>query len=363
MALIDRARLFVEGDDAKELFPLLADCVAVGNSEGMLAVKLLARDMYGGITYNFMLKAPAAYCLLAWGEAGLKALVENALEEPTSKNFSMAFQLLASTAEGHEPQTIRSFVSDPQLLEAVSGAIGDWNDLALAARSHLHELMLSIEDDADAAISVGTSLIGLAVQDRVAIKNLSHALALRSIAVGPRTLADYDALLAGTDDDETIFQRFFENHPLMLDPRAFQVWVQPDFHGQLKPDFVLRTYDGSYIIVEIETPAKRLVTRQYQLSAHTTHAITQVLQYQEYLRTHLTAATETFPEFTPPAGLVVVGRESSLNAGQKAVLRLENLSRPDISIVGFDTLADTAKTVTSSVIHGIPGAIEGTRLP
>ena len=208
MALIDRARRFVEKGSPTELLPLLADCVAVGNSEGMLAVKLLACDMYGGITFNFELKAPAAYCLLAWGEDGLNALVENALIEPTSKNFSIAFQLLASTAEGHEPKSISSFLSDSRLRETVSRAVGDWNNLALAARSHLNELMLSIEDDDDAALYAGTSLQGLALLDHSAIRNLSHALALRSVAVGPRVLADYEDLLAGTDDDEAIFQRF-----------------------------------------------------------------------------------------------------------------------------------------------------------
>ena len=42
------------------------------------------------------LKAPAAYCLLALGQEGLRALADP-LEEPTSKNVSLAFRLLAST--------------------------------------------------------------------------------------------------------------------------------------------------------------------------------------------------------------------------------------------------------------------------
>ena len=68
MALIDRASRFVEGSSFTELSPLLVDCVAARSSEGMVAVKLLARDMYCGITFNLALKAPAAYCLLAWGK-------------------------------------------------------------------------------------------------------------------------------------------------------------------------------------------------------------------------------------------------------------------------------------------------------
>ena len=363
MALLNRARQFVEGGNLPKLLLLLADCVAAANSEGMLAVKLLARDMYGGETYNFELKAPAAHCLLAWGEDGIEALAENAVEEPTSKNFSLAFQLLASTAEGRESQLSSSWLPDRQLREAVSRAVGDWNNLALAARRHLHELMLSIEDDDYASLHTGVSLMSLAVQDSGAARNLSHALALRSIAVGPRVLAGYRELLSGKDDDESIFQHFLERHPLLLDPRAFQVWGRPDFHGKLRPDFVIRTYDDSYIIVEIETPAKRIVTKQGQLSAETTHAIRQVLGYQDYLLTHFPTAAEAFPKFSSPAGLVVIGLESSLESSQKEVLRVENRSRADISIVGFDTLADTAGKVTNNVIHGIPGALMGERLP
>ena len=53
MDLIDRARRFVERGKVTELVPLLRDCIAAGNTEGMLAVKLLARDMYGGETFNW----------------------------------------------------------------------------------------------------------------------------------------------------------------------------------------------------------------------------------------------------------------------------------------------------------------------
>ena len=362
MDLIDRAKRFVEGSNDRDIFSLLADCVAAGNVEGMFAVKLLACDMYGGYTYNWELKAPSAYCLLAWGQDGLKALVESALEEPTSKNFSLAFQLLASTSEGHEPQSSSSWLSDRQLREAVSHSVGDWDKLAFEARSHLHELMLSIEDDDEAALYAGTPLISLGVQDHKAIRNLIHALALRSIAVGPRVLAAYEDLLAGPGDNESIFQRFFEDHPLLLDPRAFQVWARPDLHGKLEPDFIIRKYDNSYVIVEIETPAKLLVTKQPQLSADTTHAIDQVLEYQDYLGTHIAEASVAFPQFTGSIGLVVVGCESSLNAKQKDVLRRVNQSQPNIRIVGFDSLAGTAKAVTSNVIHGIPETILGARL-
>ena len=360
MKLINRASEFVVNGTYRDLLPLLVDCVTAGSSEGMIAVQLLARDMYDGGAYNLMFKAPAAYSLLAWKENGLAALVENSLEAPCSKNFSLAFQLLAGTAEGREPDF--AFVRGGHLKQAVSEAVGDWNTLALAARDQLRVLMLSIEDDDDVGIYVSTALMSLSMQNPSAISNLSYALAFRSVALGPRTLEQYDELMANKSNDEPAFQRFFEDHPLLLDPRAFQVWGQPDFYGKFEPDFVIRTYDNRYLVVEIETPEKLLVTKQRQLSADATHAISQVLGYQEYLRTHLDAALETFPGFTTAAGLVVVGRESSLSDEQKAFLRSENQSRSGISIVGFDTLSDTAKAVTENVVHGIPGAIKNVRL-
>ena len=360
MALLERAERFAETGTGTELVPLLADCVAARSSEGLLAVRLLARHMYGGETYSLLLKVPAAYCLLAWRLDGLEALAANAVEEPTSTNFSLAFQILASIAEGKEPP---SWLRDRALHEAVSRAVGDWNDMALAARRYLNEVMLSVEHDEDAAIYAGVALMSLAARDNGAARSLSRALALRSIAVGPEVLAAYDELLSGTDDDESIFQRFFEKHPLLLDPRAFQVWAQPDFHGRLRPDFVIRTYDDGYVIVEIETPAKPIVTRQGQLSADTTHAISQVLQYADYLRTHLVSAATTFPQFRSPSGMVVIGRESSLDSSKRKVLLVENQSRSNIRIVGFDALADSARKVMDNVIHGIPGARTGERLP
>ncbi len=363
MTLIDRARQFIGAERHVGLTQLLLDCVVAGNSEGLLAVKLLACDTYEGKSLNMLAKGPASCCLLAWGQDGLKALVENTLEEPTSKNFSVAFQLLACTAEGQETQLIKSWVSDGQLLETVFRAVGDWNNLESAARSYLNELVISVEDDNHTALYAGISLFSLSLQNAGALRSMSHALALRSIAVGPRVLETYDRLLIEADDDEPSFQRFFEDHPLLLDPRAFQVWGKADLHGKLEPDFIIRTYDNRYLVVEIETPAKRLVTQQRQLGADATHAVGQILQYQDYLLTHFSAASTVFPEFTRPAGLVVVGRESSLTAGQKAALLSENLSRSDIRIVGFDALAETAGTITRNVIHGIPGAIAGARLP
>jgi hypothetical protein len=119
MDLVTRADQFIESGHPRELNSLLLDCVNSKSLEGLVAVKRLARDMYGGETFNLLLKAPATYCLLAWQEEGLKVLVENALEESTSKNFSLAFRLLANLTAGDPSPPIITFIEEPTLLQAV----------------------------------------------------------------------------------------------------------------------------------------------------------------------------------------------------------------------------------------------------
>ncbi len=179
MTLIDRAREFVERGNPRELTTLLVDCVASGTLEGKLAVQLLARNDYGGNAFGLFLKAPALYCLLAWRQDGLKAVVENAFNEPTSTNFSLAMQLLSSTSAGHGPKSIESTVKDSELRQAVSKAVGNWSDLSLAARSHLHELILSIDDDNEAGIYVSTSLMILSLSKIPVLLGISATPSLK----------------------------------------------------------------------------------------------------------------------------------------------------------------------------------------
>jgi hypothetical protein len=68
--------------DPPELHELLSECMDDGSVEGLACVRRLYEDMYGGITFNFELKAPPASCLLFWGEAGLQALIDGANATP-----------------------------------------------------------------------------------------------------------------------------------------------------------------------------------------------------------------------------------------------------------------------------------------
>jgi hypothetical protein len=350
--LISRADQFINSGHVNDFQPLILDCVNSRSFEGLVAVKRLARDMYGGMTFNSLFKAPAAYSLLSWRDKGLQTLVENAFEESSLKNFSLAFKILASISAGGTPRELELYLQDTELIKAISNAVGNWSDLTLLAQQHLNKLVMSIEDDDEAILFAATSLMGLTSLDIAAAKHLFLALSIRWSSVGLPVITDYEKLLAEKADDETAFQAFFEKHPLILDPQTLCVWAQPDFHGQKEPDFVIQRTDNTYVIVEIEVPSKPLITKANQLSADATHAITQVLEYRSFLIERFSDASATFPNFNMPKGLVVIGMEEVLTDNQLSALRRENESRNDITIVGFDALGAKAAAISQNMIYG-----------
>jgi hypothetical protein len=105
--LRERVEDFVanRGDPA-ELDTLLKECVADGSLEGLACARRLYESDYGGVTFSWELKAPAASTLVMWGEVGIQALLDGARHYPSHKNISLCAQLLASLAAGSALTTL-----------------------------------------------------------------------------------------------------------------------------------------------------------------------------------------------------------------------------------------------------------------
>ena len=350
MSLIEKAKEFVARGTWEDLERLLQDCVTTGTVEALAAVQILAEDMYGGLTYNSELKRCAATCLVRWKGAGVRALGEIAQRTPTLKNYSIALAMLSRLAAGGK---LKGTWVGASLMELVEARVGDWDEVAEAARVELNALALSIASDDDAAFWAACAIQELAVIDGAKeVKALFLAMAARWLAVGPRTLLAYEELLGSNPDEETQFHAFFESHPELLDPMTLEVWSKPDLHGAAEPDFVIRRIDGTYVVVEIETPGKALVTSGLQVSARTTQAVAQALGYRAFLVERWAEAAARFPGFQTPECLVVIGMERDLSVEQRHVLRRENEGRGGLRIVGFDWLAERARVLGRNVVEG-----------
>jgi hypothetical protein len=350
MTLLERAKQFVENGDPHDQVQLLAECFRARTLDGLAATQRLFEDMYGGITYNYEMKAPAAACLICWGKEGIKALVEGARRTPASKNTSITLQLLSAVAAGKIPTLFMSFVTGETLV-ALAPLLGD-ADMRIFARRQLTEYMIAFPDDDEASMAVGCAFQQLAIAEdtAAALRELFGALASRWLIIGKPTLASYEELIRTHRDEEPEFQTFFEQFPQFLDPFASLVWPTPNLHGAKKPDFVLKRADGAYLIVEIECPGKTLVTSGLQISAHVTQALTQAMQYRAFLLERFQEAKTHFPDFRDPDCMVVIGLERELSSEQRRALLLENQNRGQIQIVGFDWLAERADRILQNMI-------------
>lgn len=296
---------------------------------------------------DVLLKGPAIGALVCWGEVGLVAIKEIALEDRGTKGVSGALKILAAIATGGDIPPELLFIHDDELMHKINSTCRDGR-LRKAAKQQLVELVLS-KDDEDLLIPIGTAFAQLSLRGSEFAAELLAAISSKWLRIGPPVLGRYEELLVKSADDEKAFHRFFVEHPHFLEPMAIQVWSKPDFHGALEPDFLIRRFDDTYLVIEIERPSKSIVTTAAQLSAECTHAEKQAVDYRDFLTERMIEVRRHFPNIKDPECLIVIGMESNLSAQQRSALVKANGTRQRIRIVGFDWLLDRAKATLSNL--------------
>jgi hypothetical protein len=326
------------------LKPLLMQCISEGNHEALLAVKLLADTRGTGVREN------AFYSLLAWQEAGLETMLDLALTAPFPHNLHLACDILSSIAIGEMPSFKNAYQMEGWQ-EEVTKRFQDASVFTSKSENILRKLILSL-DEGD--IDHLPSVLGCRFwfQNPKKLRLILSIASLRWIAVGNKVIDDYLQLIAGSMNEEHLFQQFFQQNPLLLDPLAHRVWPKPDLHGKKEPDFIIQRTDNTYIVVEIETPGKAIVTKDGQMSAKVTQAVTQAMEYRSFLIERYQQARSTFPGFNSPEALIVVGLEGILSSEEREALRRENEHRAHLRIVGFDALAERARAISSNMVEG-----------
>jgi len=289
------------------------------------------------------------------GERGVDQLVDATLKSPTSKNVSLCLDILSHFAAG-DTFAVAPLFCDEGRRARLHELVRTHPELVGHARSKLTAFVLSVPDDdellgmiAGAFQKAGFSQVGTGPA-----KEVFASLSTRWLTISEPLLNRYEALIASSPDDEPAFQTFLEEHPQVLEPMAAEVWPRPRLHGAQIPDFVARRFDDSYVVVEIETPAKPLVTSANQMTASVTHAVAQVAEYRRFMERLPTAQTH-FPKLDQVACLVVVGLLQNLRENQQQALRNFNREHYGLQVVGFDWLARRGRAVRENLIStGVP---------
>lgn len=175
-----------------------------------------------------------------------------------------------------------------------------------------------------------------------------ETLTLGTIKVTPSLIAEFENLISRNEAEE-IYQKFLAQHPVFLDPLASEVIPKHKLGTEFITDFVVRRYDGRYIVVEIEKPQDSLFTSANDFTASFTHAFGQILDFQNWIGQHAEYARSKLPEISSPVGLLVMGRRSELTIDNLKKLSYYNLNSSKIEVVTFDDLLVRTKNLYKNI--------------
>ena len=162
-------------------------------------------------------------------------------------------------------------------------------------------------------------------------------------------ILQYESLLAGPEEP---LHQFIKKNPQLLCPTHDRVWSKLPLGNRIS-DFVFREPAGGYLLVELEQPSHLLFRKHGQPRQALNHAIDQVMDWRRYLEDNLsTAQRELGLEgiSSNPRCLIVIGRSSSLDEGNRRKLTSMENASPWLKIMTYDDLLANAKATAENIL-------------
>lgn len=334
--------------DIPSMQKLLEQLAKEGSDRALSLTLRLAGDDYGGMTHKAEFQTFACVAALFWERKGIEGLRDMVISNSNYRNLSNVTYLLSHVASGrlesyHYYQRKKLVYEGWEILQKVQE-----ETLILKARESLVEIARVVEKND--LFPTGLVSILQFYQDTKVQETVFATLLTRWFHFNRSGLNNFNELI-NEDHPEQTFHEFIENNKMLLDPFAAQIWSKPKFGSKLIPDFLIRSIDNSYTVVEIEKPNMKIMTKNGNLSAEATHAKRQAIDYREWATSNQLYASKEFPEIWRPFALVVIGLERELTPLQKEQLRKENESTHGaVRIVGFDWLFDRAMASFDNLI-------------
>jgi len=163
-----------------------------------------------------------------------------------------------------------------------------------------------------------------------------------TIKLTRKLIAEFEVLISGEHSEE-VYQSFVAANPVLIDPLASEIVPKQKLGIELVTDFVVRRLDNRYVLVEIEKPHDRLFTIAYDFSSRFTHAIGQIVDFQEWVDNHGEYARSLMPGISSPRGLLIMGLRSSLSERESAKLKRYCINSTSVDILTYDDLLSSAK--------------------
>jgi hypothetical protein len=154
--------------------------------------------------------------------------------------------------------------------------------------------------------------------------------------------------------DERPIQTFLAANPVILrtlvpPSRSFWCFDRPKFGSQYIPDFLACCHDSTgynWTLIELESPVKTALNSRGRMSSGLTEAIGQISDWKMWLRKNIAYANAElgFREICAECHcVIVIGRRMQLN--HKFIGQYRELSRDGISVMTYDRIVDSAKSI------------------
>lgn len=165
--------------------------------------------------------------------------------------------------------------------------------------------------------------------------------------------AEFETLLNSEPDEETIQDFIEENRVLLLQFAPQMIFWKSPILTKYKTDITIHNNKRELILIELEKPSTRLLTKKSGVAAPLQHAIDQVSDWLQTVDDHKAAALECIglklENVTSVRGVVIAGRDDPYPATHIRKLKARDFGR--ISFFTYDDLLRNLAALMSTVTH------------
>jgi len=172
-----------------------------------------------------------------------------------------------------------------------------------------------------------------------------------TLRINGRIISDFQNLVNNDETEEEAYQKFLTNHPVLIDPLAKEIIPKQKLGSEYIPDFVIKKLNNEYILIEIEKSKDKIFNRKNDFSKQFIHAVGQVIDFQEWVESHIEYAQTNMPDIKSPVGIVVIGRNKDMDERQKTKLNrfIINMNNR-LKIYTYDDILENAKKLLNNIM-------------
>jgi len=302
--------------------------------------------------FDQYLAIPALVLLPAWGLDGIEIVIKQAFKGP---HKSAALSLLACLSKGKIPTSQDVLFLNPEYEKFIKYNISE--SIATTVTQKIRSYFLESLDDPFDKSSLIWSISTLGIlpesnENRTNYFNFYVDLLIDShFLLNETKISEFETLLNSSPEKEEVLQKYLTDNSIFIDPFIIELRSKHELGDDFITDYVLRRINNEYILIEIENSTDTIFTKDGQLSADLSKAISQVRDFQAWISDNIAYAQKKLPGIRRPSGLVIIGRNINLSEIEVKRLDEENYSRRGhIKIVTYDDLLNQAKVVHQNMI-------------